>query len=116
MIHKFLGKKLSVFLSTLVLCNVAIADSWTSPDKAGHLVLGAVPAYFVTTYTENPWYGFAAGATAGVAKEVFDSRNGKASGKDLVVTLIGAAAGAYAGNWMVYKQNKTVYIGYNTSF
>jgi uncharacterized protein YfiM (DUF2279 family) len=115
-------KKLSILLSSLVLCTAAMAgeeekDSWTGADKVGHFVVfGMIPSQIVTIHTGNKWYGFATGVGIGALKELSDSRTHKASGKDFVVTAIGAAVGAYTGGWILTKIDKTTLVAYSSTF
>ncbi len=47
---------------------------WTEHpyDKAAHITLGTALSCAVTTYTDNPWYGFLAAFAAGTIKEATD--------------------------------------------
>lgn len=116
-------RKLSIVLSSLVLCTAAAAgnddgeDSWTGKDKAAHfIILGMIPSQIVTIHTGNPWYGFATGVAIGALKELSDSRTHKASGKDFVATALGSAVGSYTGGWILARMDKTTVVAYSTKF
>ncbi len=80
-----------------IICGPAFAqDSWTGPDKVKHLAVGAGISAAVMAATKDERLAFAAGCGAGVAKELYDAQHRDVhtpSGKDLVVTCIGAAIG-----------------------
>lgn len=84
------------------------ADKWIAFDKGLHFGGGFVISAAVTAKTEDPWKGFWVGAGAGVLKEALDSKTGGCvSGKDFVVTVLGAAAGASFTNWNIQRQRGT---------
>lgn len=93
-------------------------DSWGGRDKAQHFVVGAVIALGVTAATEKPLYGFAAGCGAGGLKELYDrGRPGHtASGRDFVVTCLGAGLGAYTGGLIVGRSNGQTTVSYYKEF
>lgn len=80
-------------------------DSWTGPDKIKHLAFGVAIA-FAGGLMFDPMIGLAAGAGIGVAKEVYDGVSGKgtASLQDMIVTVVGAAAGAAASHFLPILQ------------
>jgi uncharacterized protein YfiM (DUF2279 family) len=100
----------------LALSSYAHADSWTSEDKAYHLVGGAVIGAAVTLQTESKMYGFMAGTAVGLLKEISDRRTTGFSSKDLIVTSIGAALGAQAGGWMITARRDRVAVAYVAEF
>jgi uncharacterized protein YfiM (DUF2279 family) len=92
-------------------------EKWTGSDKALHLAAGSLIAFGTTLGTENPWIGFAAGSAVGALKEISDRGAGCSSGKDLGVTIIGAALGAFVGNRvLVMKKNGMTVVAYQTDF
>lgn len=89
-------KKITTILFSLLIANSANADDWTGKDKNFHLVAGTAISSVTTFYFKDPKVGFLVGTGAGLAKEIYDSqRNGDASSKDLVVTMIGAYIGSH---------------------
>jgi len=89
-------KKITTILFSLLIPNSANADDWTGKDKNFHLVAGTAISSVTTFYFKDPKVGFLVGTGAGLAKEIYDSqRNGDASSKDLVVTMIGAYIGSH---------------------
>jgi hypothetical protein len=77
----------------------ARADEWTGADKQQHAAAGMAIAAGVSALSRDPLAGFVAGCGAGMAKELADAgrvfrAEAKATAKDLIVTCIGAAAGA----------------------
>lgn len=94
-------------------CQSAPRDSWTGQDKALHFGLGAAIAAGVGVHTGDPWKGFYAGAAAGVLKEALDATGtGQVSGRDLVVTVLGAAVGASGSKLVIGRR----FIGVRTEF
>jgi uncharacterized protein YfiM (DUF2279 family) len=93
-------------------------DSYKGEDKAIHFVSGGLIAFGTTLGTKSPWVGFAAGSAVGLLKELDDrSGSGQCSGKDLGVTVLGAALGAFAGSKvLVYQQRGTTVVAYRTEF
>lgn len=93
-------------------------DSYKGEDKAIHFVAGSLISFGTTLGTKSPWVGFAAGAGIGLLKELDDrSGSGQCSGKDLGITVIGAALGAFAGSKvLVYQQQGTTVVAYRTEF
>lgn len=94
-------------------------DSWTTVDKGYHLAGGFAIASAATLYTKNPYHGFYWGCGAGVIKEALDSMdtiNHTVSGKDLVVTCLGAAMGAAGTNWLITRQGDKNYVTYSYRF
>lgn len=83
-------------------------DSWTSPDKALHFAMGAGVGTYVAA-DHGFWYGFGAGALAGLGKEALDSASGSGtcSLQDFAVTAIGAAVGAGFGVYLSHRGNTT---------
>jgi len=82
------------------------AEDWTGRDKQLHFIGGAVIAAAVTAATRDEWAGFAAGTTAGLVKEVYDSTGrGQVSGKDFVVTALGAYVGAKSAGWVITRNS-----------
>lgn len=96
-------------------CNAP--DSWRGSDKNLHFALGAGIATVATMHTGDPWTGFAVGAAAGVTKEALDAAGmGQCSGKDLAVTLAGAAVGAWTGHLIVTRVQGRTTVAYVGSF
>lgn len=86
-------------------CQGAPRDSWTGYDKKLHFLGGAAIAAGVAVHTGDPWKGFYAGAAAGVLKEALDATGtGNVSGRDLVVTVIGAAVGASGSRLVIGRR------------
>lgn len=101
-----------VLYAAVVSC--AYADEWTGRDKEIHFVGGAAVAAAVTAATGNEWHGFLAGTGAGLAKEVYDSTGrGQVSGKDFVVTALGALVGARLTGWTLGPNRVTYTITMN---
>jgi len=99
----------------LTLASSAHADSWTGRDKTLHFLGGAAVGAAVTLATDRPAYGIAAGAAVGLAKELYDTQHRSThtpSSKDLVVTVLGAAAGSYA-SWLIIRKD---FVGIQTTF
>lgn len=85
-----------------LLCTTATADEWTGRDKNLHFAGGAAIAAAVTLATADPTTGFLVGAGVGVVKEVYDATgHGTPSGKDLIVTILGAYVGSRAAGWVI---------------
>ena len=87
----------AIALAALTFATNARADNWTGPDKTLHFLGGAAVASAVTMATDEPKYGFLAGAAVGVAKEIYDTQHRSThtpSFKDFAVTALGAAVGA----------------------
>jgi len=81
----------------------AHADDWDGPDKRAHFIVGfgiaantSVLAHLVSDApSKRALIGLGFGAAAGLGKEALDALgSGDPSAKDLVWTVIGAAAGA----------------------
>lgn len=98
----------TAILALSLCCSTAMADDWTGKDKELHFIGGAAIAAAVTAATGDEWKGFLAGAAVGVAKEIADEhRYGGASGKDAVVTALGALLGAKAAGWALTPNGVT---------
>ena len=100
--------KSSILYVVLSLPFLAQADEWTGRDKALHFGGGAAIGASVTLATDNPIYGIAAGAAVGLAKELYDNQHRAThtpSAKDLVMTVVGAAAGSYVTR-LVIERNR----------
>jgi uncharacterized protein YfiM (DUF2279 family) len=98
-----------IALSIAFAVTTAQADEWTGPDKTIHFVGGAAIAAAVTAATRDEWKGFAAGTALGLAKEAYDATGrGQVSGKDFVVTMLGAYVGAKGTGWVITR-NSVVY-------
>jgi len=105
----------SILYVVLSLPFFAQADEWTGRDKTLHFLGGAAVGAAVTMYTDKPMYGIAAGAAVGLAKELYDTQHRSThtpSAKDLVVTVLGAAAGSYA-SWLIIRKD---FVGVQTTF
>jgi uncharacterized protein YfiM (DUF2279 family) len=105
----------SILYVVLSLPFLAHADEWTGRDKNLHFLGGAAIGAAVTLATDKPLYGVAAGAAAGLAKELYDARNRAThtpSTKDLVVTIVGAAVGSYTTHIVIRKN----FLGFQTNF
>lgn len=88
----------------LALCAAtASADEWTGPDKNIHFAAGAAVGTVVTMATDDEWAGFAAGATVGLLKELWDEHHPphQATVKDFIVTAAGGLVGAKIGGLVV---------------
>ena len=59
----------------LVICSV-LALSGCANDKTLHFVAGAAASKYMTSQTQNPLTGCAAALSAGIAKELYDSKFG----------------------------------------
>jgi len=96
-----LFRAIALAAAITLLCNApARAESWGGADKQLHLVGGMAVAAAVTAATGNEWKGFLASAALGLAKEAHDSTGrGHVSGKDALVTALGALIGAKATGW-----------------
>ena len=107
---------LSVFsLSSFAKCTAS--DSWRGPDKVAHFYGGAAIGAAVTMATDKPVYGFLAGSSVALAKELIDSKGrGNCSFQDFAVTALGAAAGAYGTAWLILPKKDGVFVGYAKSF
>lgn len=81
-------------------------------DKQQHFAVSAALGSAARTLTDDLYKGFAIGITPGIAKEVYDIRNGCVSGYDLFWDSVGVIAGFY-GTGIVIKHN---FIGYTTPF
>jgi uncharacterized protein YfiM (DUF2279 family) len=89
-------------------CLPAVADEWTGRDKDLHFAGGAAVAAAVTLATRDRDAGFWAGTAVGLAKEVYDSTGrGQVSGKDFVVTALGAYVGSRAAGWVITPRSVT---------
>ena len=105
----------SILYVVLSLPFLAHADEWTGRDKTLHFLGGAAVGAAVTMATDRPAYGIAAGAAVGLAKELYDARHRAThtpSSKDLVGTVLGAAAGSYA-SWLIIRKD---FVGIQTTF
>lgn len=92
-------------------------DRFGGNDKTLHFGGGAVISTLVTVHTADPWKGFYAGAAAGVVKEAVDSTGaGDCSLQDLIVTVAGAAVGAYTGSVIVTRLQGRTLVAYTKSF
>jgi len=93
-------------------------DTYRGEDKALHLAAGSVISFATTLGTKSPLIGFAAGSAIGLLKEASDSDgSGTCSSKDLAVTVLGAAIGAFAGHRvLIWQENKTTVVAYRTEF
>lgn len=59
-------------------------------DKTLHFVAGAAASKYVTTQTQRPLNGCAAALTAGIAKELYDSKfGGVVDANDAIATGVG---------------------------
>ena len=91
-----------------VACFPALADEWTGRDKSLHFAGGAAVAAAVTLATRDRDAGFWAGAASGLLKEVYDSTGrGHVSGKDFIVTALGAYVGSRAAGWVITPRSVT---------
>lgn len=105
----------SILYVVLSLPFLAYADEWTGRDKTLHFIGGAAVGAAVTLATDRPMYGIAAGAAVGLAKELYDTQHRPThtpSAKDLVATVLGAAAGSYA-SWLIIRKD---FVGIQTTF
>ena len=85
----------AALLGLMLATSAAWADDWTGPDKPRHLLAGGFIAAAVTAATRDERTGFVAGSAVGLLKELHDAAGqGKASGKDFIVTVLGAYLGA----------------------
>lgn len=75
------------------------SDSWTTPDKTKHLLVGASIGLAAGAMSDSWTVGAAAGCAVGALKEINDMRsvNHTPSYKDFAVTCLGAAIGAKLG-------------------
>lgn len=88
-------RRCAALLGLMLAPSAAWADDWTGPDKARHLLAGGFIAAAVTAATRDERTGFAAGSVAGLLKELHDAAgHGRASGKDFIMTVLGAYLGA----------------------
>ena len=72
------------FLGSIFLCGCAI-------DKQKHFVAGAAASSWVYSETGDRSLACLAALGAGVAKEVFDARDGTADAKDTAATVLGCS-------------------------
>jgi uncharacterized protein YfiM (DUF2279 family) len=94
-------------------------DSWTSSDKAGHVMIGALPAVIAGTQLKDPVAGFWWGAGVAVGFELFQAASGSGvcSWKDAVVGIVGAGFGAAGSHYFIRMQPQGgVMVGYSTRF
>jgi hypothetical protein len=93
-------------------------DPWHGEDKWAHGIAGLLVSQIVTVQTKDWKVGFAVSSGAMLGKEIIDSQktNGFFSGKDLAWGVVGAAIGAYTGNWIIDYNNSTTTISYNKRF
>ncbi len=92
-------------------------DAWRGEDKRLHFAGGAFISTVVTMHTGDPMTGFLAGTAAGVVKEAADAGGlGQCSGKDLLVTVAGAALGAWAGHIVVTRVQGRTTVAYVAQF
>lgn len=106
-------KHTTLTLCTALLCTTAAADEWTGRDKELHFAGGAAIAAAVTLATADQNTGFLVGVGVGVAKEVYDATgHGTPSGKDLIVTILGAYIGSRAAGWVITPRS----VSYNWRF
>ena len=108
-------KKNILTAAIVLLPTFATADEWTGKDKTLHFIGGAAVGAAVTIATDRRDYGIAAGAAVGLAKELYDTQHRDKhtpSVKDFVVTVAGAAAGAYVGGLII----KPRFVGYQAAF
>lgn len=98
---------LALTLAAGFLAPAAHADEWSGGDKALHFgvsiplgMAGAVIASEVAPGRNRVLYGTLIGSTPALVKELYDSRSGGSgfSGKDLAVSVAGAALGAWLGD------------------
>lgn len=103
--------------SMFVACGPVHADAWTGTDKDKHVIAGALVGTAVAAYTQDRVAGAVAGAVVGAAKELYDSTGrGQVSAKDLIVTAIGGAAGAYLGGFFVVVKDRQAVLYISRSF
>lgn len=108
-----------LFFARMVLAGPCTThDAWTGQDKNKHLAIGFAIGAAGERVTKNPLYGFALGASVGVAKEAWDRTqpNHSCSLQDATVTAIGAAVGAYGSHWMFTPRRGGGEISYTTTF
>ncbi|MBI4757171.1 MAG: hypothetical protein HY778_17510 [Betaproteobacteria bacterium] len=98
---------LALTLAATLLASAAHAEDWSGRDKVLHFgvsiplgVAGAVIAQEVAPAQNRVLLGTLIGSTPALAKELYDSRSGGSgfSGKDLAVSVAGAALGAWLGD------------------
>jgi hypothetical protein len=108
---------------TAIIALAIAAGAFASHARAAepgtdlHIAAGAVIASGTTLITGRPLLGFAAGCFADWAKEEYDRHNPPhvATGKDIMATCLGAAAGAGAA-WVVLPRRDGVAVGYRLTF
>lgn len=110
-------KQMLVTLTIVCTSNFTYADDWTGRDKQKHLLAGAAVASILTLHTKNESVGFVAGASIGIAKELYDaSGKGDPSFKDLAVTALGAYIGAKTTGLFFIPKKKGVEVAYSAKF
>ena len=83
---------LAIILASLSTKATAGVDWNEHPyDKAAHIALGSALSCAVTSYTDNPWYGFLASFAVGAIKESTDQNFDSG---DLASWGVGGAIGA----------------------
>lgn len=125
-VPKVIKNQPPVLLAILFLFTVATTDSfakcsatdlWSGDDKKLHLLAGIGIASIVTTYANDPMTGFYAATTVGVAKEAYDAAgNGTCSLPDLLITVAGAAVGAYATHIFISHTRGQTTVSYSLSY
>jgi uncharacterized protein YfiM (DUF2279 family) len=95
-----------------------VSDSWTGKDKAMHLAAGVAVGSAGTLIFKDADRAFAQGVTVAIAKELADTqRHGHTcSAQDAIVTIAGAAAGAYGTGWLILPRRGGVQVGYAKTF
>ena len=96
-------KALALILLALS-CPTLAQDSFSSPDKAYHLVGSAFVGLAVAEkWPTKPWLTqFGIAMIPGIAKELTDAR---ISPKDLVANAVGAAIGVSTARFMISRRN-----------
>jgi VanZ family protein len=97
----------TLILAITLLCTNVKAQSLNEvlslhQDKQLHVgytyIISSVTASYVLKKTNNKkkaiFIGIGVGMTIGIAKEVYDARNGGAQGSDLIADLVGATCGS----------------------
>lgn len=95
-----------------------VSDKWTGADKAKHLAAGVAIGSAGTLVFKDADKAFALGVTVAIAKELADTqrRGHTCSAQDAIVTIAGAAAGAYGTGWLILPKKGGVQVAYAKTF